>query len=208
MHLVFDSDGVLYPTTQLSLREITEALIKASASLGLTKDHWQQAKGVCQSSGHRGMVNFINQLACLGGHSPHDIYAAHAQHIHYAQITPNQALLQALIKARKQGYSLALASNNHRPHLECVIKKVLGSQGLDLFADIITGHSFIGTRGYASKPQAGYFEGLLQRLGSSPDTLHFFDDTLANTQTAKALGINVHHIKKGCCLNEAIKALL
>lgn len=44
------------------------------------------------------------------------------------------------------------------------------------------------------KPDAGIYRHVVEDLGRRPAEIVFFDDTIANVEAARALGINAHHV--------------
>lgn len=55
-------------------------------------------------------------------------------------------------------------------------------------------HNFPSYRLNLMKPDPAIFEVVLDELGVAPEQTHFFDDSMANIDAAKALGIQAHQV--------------
>ncbi len=140
--LILDSDGVLYPTSQLNLRKITSALMLTLADFSISKDKWRECSYFCKKCGQPGMLNKLKKLCEINDIDEIGFQKAHAENIDYSYIQQNPELANYLLGLKKMGVTIVVASNNHRPHLEKVIDRVFGQSAKNIFSDIISGHSF------------------------------------------------------------------
>ncbi|MBC45194.1 MAG: hypothetical protein CMO08_05265 [Thalassospira sp.] len=210
--LILDSDGVLYPANQLSLRIISEALLRTLNDFDIHKSEWRKCTDYCKKHGHLWMLNKIRRLCCTNGISEMDFYKAHAENIDYTSIRPNIELTKYLIELKNKDVTIAVASNNHQPHLEKVLDRVFGQSSENIFSDIISGHSFQNNYSegqfHVLKPSKLYFEELCTRFNKKPQECVFVDDTLMNINACNDLGILGIHLFDQTRLIEEIRKFL
>jgi len=102
-YLLLDSDGVLYPTSQLSLRAISTALMRTIEGFGLNKNVWRMCSDYCKEHAYLGMLNKIKRLCDTNDLSEMDFYNAHAETIDYSSIAPNLELKKYLLELKCSG---------------------------------------------------------------------------------------------------------
>ena len=206
--LILDSDGVLYPTSQLSLRTISTALLRTLDGFGLSKDEWRNCSDYCKKQGHSGMLNKIKRLCENNGLSEMDFYKAHAENIDYSSIRPSTEFTKYLSELKNKGVTIVVASNNHRPHLEKVLDRVFGQNSENIFSGIISGHSFQNSppegQFHVLKPSELYFEESCLRLNKKPQDCVFVDDTKMNIHSSEAKGMTGLYLENQ---NEIIEEL-
>jgi putative hydrolase of the HAD superfamily len=95
------------------------------------------------------------------------------------------ALLAEVTTLRSSGMRIFLATNQE--HLRA--RYLMQSLGLAAHFDGIVYSADIGAR----KPEPAFFEAALARSGSAAGQTLLVDDTLANVETAKAMGWNGYH---------------
>jgi putative hydrolase of the HAD superfamily len=113
--------------------------------------------------------------------------------------TPNEPFNDFLQRLHKEGYRLALLTNNV---LEW--KKLWQPQvPLDLFS-VVVNSAEEGVR----KPGVAIYRILLDRLKADPEQCLFVDDTAENLRTAEALGMSTVHFQQTSQAEQAIRAAL
>lgn len=104
----------------------------------------------------------------------------------WEQVDPDPAAVGLVGEVAASGVRCVLATNQ-QDHRKAYLRERFGYD--DVFEQ-----SFYSCDLGAMKPQAAYFERVLESLGTDPADVGFVDDRLDNVETARALGIRaVHH---------------
>lgn len=105
-----------------------------------------------------------------------------------------------VIRHLRKHYHVYLLSNTNQPHWEYVCRKCFQSNGFDLndyFERI-----FLSYEMHLAKPDQRIFVQMLEESNMNPKETLFIDDSEANCQAAKKVGIHTHHYKIGDDLKE------
>ena len=100
---------------------------------------------------------------------------------YFADLLPNQPMIDYMRELRGRGYKLAICTNNVRewePRWRAMLP-------VDEIFDVVVDSAFVGTR----KPEPRIYELTLERLGVAADAALFIDDIEINCDAARALGM-------------------
>jgi putative hydrolase of the HAD superfamily len=100
---------------------------------------------------------------------------------YFAQLEPNEAMLEYLRSLRERGYRLALLTNNVRewePRWRAMLP-------VDELFEVVVDSAFVGVR----KPDPAIYRLTCDRLGVEPERCLFVDDIQANCAAAAELGM-------------------
>jgi putative hydrolase of the HAD superfamily len=100
---------------------------------------------------------------------------------YFADLEPNQRLIEYMRELRARGYALAICTNNVR-EWEARWRAMLPVE--EIF-DIVVDSAFVGVR----KPEARIYELTLERLGVEAEAALFIDDIEINCDAARSLGL-------------------
>ena len=106
---------------------------------------------------------------------------------YFARLEPNQPMLDYMRGLRDRGYRLAILTNNVREWEPLWRPKL----PIDELFEVVVDSGFVGMR----KPNRDIFELTLERLGLPARECLFVDDTEANCETARELGLTVVHFQ-------------
>jgi putative hydrolase of the HAD superfamily len=106
---------------------------------------------------------------------------------YFAELRPNEAMVERMRDLRERGYRMALLTNNVREWQPLW----RGMLPVDDIFEVLVDSGFVGMR----KPDAEIYELTLERLGLSAEECLFVDDTEVNCETARALGMAVVHFR-------------
>jgi putative hydrolase of the HAD superfamily len=106
----------------------------------------------------------------------------------FGELEPNQTLIAYMRKLRERGYKLAICTNNVR-EWEARWRAMLP---IDEIFDAVVDSAFVGTR----KPEPRIYEITLERLGVTPEATLFVDDTDANCEGARKLGMSAIRFRR------------
>jgi epoxide hydrolase-like predicted phosphatase len=104
---------------------------------------------------------------------------------YFANLVPNEPLIDYMRQLRGRGYKLAICTNNVRewePRWRAMLP-------IDEIFDVVVDSAFVGTR----KPEPEIYELTLRRLGVAADAAILIDDIELNCDAARALGIRAIH---------------
>ena len=101
---------------------------------------------------------------------------------YFANLHPNEQMIDYMRSLRDRGLRLAICTNNVR-EWESRWRAMLP---IDEIFDVVVDSAFVGTR----KPEPRIYEITLERVRASPDTAVFIDDVEHNVEAARTLGIH------------------
>jgi putative hydrolase of the HAD superfamily len=100
---------------------------------------------------------------------------------YFANLEPNEPMIDYMRNLRKRGYKLAICTNNVR-EWEPLWRRMLP---VDEIFDVVVDSAFVGTR----KPERRIYELTLAQLGVEAGAAVLIDDVELNCQAARELGI-------------------
>jgi putative hydrolase of the HAD superfamily len=100
---------------------------------------------------------------------------------YFANLEPNQRLIDYMRELRARGYKLAICTNNVR-EWERLWRAMLP---VDEIFDVVVDSAFVGAR----KPEPRIYELTLERLGVGAGTALMIDDIEINCEAARELGL-------------------
>jgi putative hydrolase of the HAD superfamily len=106
---------------------------------------------------------------------------------YFAELRPNEPMLDHMRELRARGYRMALLTNNVR-EWQPLWRPVLP---IDEIFEVLVDSGFVGMR----KPDAEIYELTLQRLGLPAGACLFLDDTEVNCDAARELGMTAVHFR-------------
>lgn len=106
---------------------------------------------------------------------------------YFAELQPNQAMLEYMRGLRERGYRLAILTNNVREWEPLWRPKL----PVDEIFELVVDSGFVGMR----KPDREIYELTLQRLELPPETCLFVDDTEVNCDAARNVGLTAVHFR-------------
>lgn len=113
--------------------------------------------------------------------------------------------LARIPELKAKGYRVALLSNTNAFVASWIRHDILGV-GLDSYID--REHQYLSFEMKCMKPAAEIFEKLLEREGFVPEETLFVDDSEANLQSARALGIHTFLVSGGENWGERLESCL
>lgn len=100
-----------------------------------------------------------------------------------------------LILKLRNNYNIYLLSNTNPIHWEYACKNSFSYKGYSIKDFFIK--TFLSYEMHLAKPDKAIYERMLNEARLIPEKTLFIDDSLANCNVAKQLGINVHHYQIG-----------
>ena len=178
-HLLFDLGGVIINIDpSLTLKGLSNGGTRAISFSDMAHPvHLQYEKG------HISSEEFLGHVAELCQISPEEVEV----HWHSLLLDIPLKRVQLLQDLRKH-YPLFLLSNTnalHIPEVEKILHRDTGIESLSHLFDKLYLSYEMGKR----KPDAEYFHQVLEENRLNPEQCLFIDDSIANIEGAKALGI-------------------
>ena len=106
---------------------------------------------------------------------------------YFAELQPNDPMIEAMRALRTRGYRMALLTNNVR-EWQPLWRPMLP---VDEIFEVLVDSGFVGMR----KPDPEIYELTLERLGLPAQACLFVDDTEPNCHTATGLGMTAVHFR-------------
>ena len=210
-NLVFDCDGVLYPISALTTKEIIDAMKKVyRADLDVSGNEQNEISQATVADNHRGLFNYILEICRYKNYDFNHFCEKMADNIDYSRIQPDKTLCQNL-QNLSQKYNVVILSNNSRPHLAKVIGRLFGysleeteQKGIRVFDISASLH-----KGYFHPKQSDDgFKIFCRRAQIQPQETLLFDDVPLNIESAQKIGINGILISADNPLSKALKPFL
>ena len=160
-----------------------EALGAAMMRLGAT-DHAHPLFEL--ETGRLSEADFLDRLGAeISAQLGRDVELHGFGEAYFAQLQPNQAMIDYMRELRGRGYRLAILTNNVREWEPLWRPKL----PVDEIFELVVDSGFVGMR----KPDREIYELTLERLGLPAESCLFVDDTEANVETARAVGLVAVH---------------
>ena len=102
--------------------------------------------------------------------------------------------IEAIEKVKKH-YRIFLMSNSNVIHYDLYVRDLQLRFGYNEFDELFD-KSYFSFAEHLEKPDPRFFELILDHEGLLPEETLFIDDTEANIEVAKSLGINTYHISR------------
>ena len=102
--------------------------------------------------------------------------------------------IEAIEKVKKH-YKIFLMSNTNVIHYDLYVRDLQLRFGYNEFDELFN-KSYFSFAEHLEKPDPRFFELILDHEGLLPEETLFIDDTVANIETAKSLGIKTYHIRR------------
>jgi len=139
-------------------------------------------------TGRLSEADFIARLeAELSAHLNRDVELRGFGEAYFAELQPNQAMIDYMRGLRERGYRLAILTNNVREWEPLWRPKL----PVDEIFELVVDSGFVGMR----KPDREIYELTLERLELPADECLFVDDTEVNCDAARDLGLTAVHFR-------------
>ena len=102
--------------------------------------------------------------------------------------------IEAIEKVKKH-YKIFLMSNSNVIHYDLYVRDLQLRFGYHEFDELFN-KSYFSFAEHLEKPEPRFFELILDHEGLLPEETLFIDDTAANIEVAKSLGIKTYHIRR------------
>ena len=210
-NLIFDCDGVLYPISMLTTKEIIDAMKKVyREDLGVSGNEQNEISQAPVADNHRGLFNYILEICRYKNFSFDRFCKKMADNIDYGRIIPNPLLWRNL-QNLASNYNVAVLSNNSRPHVAKVMKQLFGKslseieQGnikiFDISSSLHNGH-------FHPKQSDDGLSIFCKRANIIPCESMLFDDVPLNIESAQKIGMHGTIISDKNPLSKALKPFL
>ena len=191
-NIVIDCDGVLYPTSALSVKEIVAAAKSVyREELGITGEEQQFISAKTIEEKHLGLFNYIKEMCNYKNYDFTEFCNHIVERTNFSRIQSDKNLWRALVGAAGQ-YNVSVFTNNSRPHLEKVLEKVFDKSCADLKKYGIKAYDISTTEHngyfYPKQHERG-FEFFLKRTGMNAGGTLLFDDAPVNIEKALETGM-------------------
>lgn len=175
--LLFDIDGVLNNGTRFSLRYIEKYKVPMSLLLPFFKGPFQKCligeadlkeelKKVIPAWGYKGSVDDLLKFWLDG------------------ELNINTELKEKLLVLKKKGCKLIACTNQEKYRTQFFIEKL----ELNKIFEKVYSSAYIGLK----KPDARFYQYILDDQNISPMNVYFWDDDIGNIEGAKAMGMNAY----------------
>jgi len=191
--LFIDCDGVLYPGTQLGLKEILAAMKDVyREKLRLTGCEQREISAKTLKENHLGAFNYIKEMCNYKKYDFSLFSQQMADKVDYTHIKPNPLLWQQLLRTAKI-CNIAILSNNSRPHIEKVLYNLFKKNAAAAEAEglKICDITFTEENGYFLPKQSDRgLSFVAKKLNLTPADCTLVDDSVINLQSARRQGMH------------------
>ncbi len=204
--LILDCDGVLYPTTQISLRDFVSAMKRTAEARGVSAEEYNRASEASLAKNAKGMFNFILEMA-HGDKKEFDAFCTEMfGRVDYTKITRDDVLKKRLLEARKTN-DVVILTNNHSAHLEKVLNARFGETSETMGIPCYDIRSTERDGMFHPKQSDSGLAIFAERIGKKPAECVLVDDTPANIKAAKSIGMGGYLITEKNTLSGYLASL-
>ncbi|MDQ6749480.1 MAG: HAD family phosphatase [Actinomycetota bacterium] len=191
---LLEAFATIQESTGVSLEELAAAMMRIAAEA--------KANPLFDlETGRLSEAEFLARLGAeLSGELGRDIELHGFGEAYFAQLQPNQAMIEYMRGLRERGYRMAILTNNVREWEPLWRPKL----PVDEIFELVVDSGFVGMR----KPDAEIYELTLQRLELPAQDCLFVDDTEVNCDAARALGLTAVHFRSNEQAIAEIEAVL
>ncbi len=191
---LLEAFATIQESTGVSLEELAAAMMRIAA----------EAKANPLFDLETGRLSEADFLARLGAELSEQLGRDVELHgfgeAYFAELQPNQAMIEYMRGLRERGYRMAILTNNVREWEPLWRPKL----PVDEIFELVVDSGFVGMR----KPDAEIYELTLQRLELPAQDCLFVDDTEVNCDAARALGLTAVHFRSNEQAIAEIEAVL
>ena len=210
-NLIFDCDGVLYPISALTTKEIIDAMKKVyREDLGIDGNEQNEISQATVADNHRGLFNYVLEMCRYKNFSFDRFCEKMADNIDYSRILPNPLLWRNLQNIAS-GYNVAILSNNSRPHVAKVMKQLFGKNLSEIEQcniRIFDISSSLYNKHFHPKQSEDGLSIFCKRTNIIPCESMLFDDVPLNIESAEKIGMHGTLICDENPLSGALKPFL
>lgn len=204
--IILDCDGVLYPLSQLSTRDIINAVGHVISHWRIDEKRAADISKTCKENGWLGYFNYTYFLMGRQNMAFRVFCKDVVDTIDYSQIKPNPELLQVLKELSKKA-DLVVCSNNVQIHIDMVFwqlfRSIPDSLGIKSYDIVSTLH---GDVFYPKQSEQGLLM-FCERLGKKPEECILIDDSPHNIDRAKQIGMSSIHVTQNVDIVDILKNL-
>lgn len=208
--LLIDCDGVLYPTTQLSLKDILSAMkdvYRKDVGLSGAEQAKVSKRTLCEN--HLGAFNYIKEI-CREKKYDFSLFCEQmANRTNYGRVQPNPQLWDLLANTARN-YNTVILSNNSRQHISKILSAVFGKDvdAVENNGIKVCDITFTETDGYFLPKQSDNGLSVIAgKLKVLPADCVLLDDSSVNVQAARRQGMQGFLISKEKTLAQYLKSL-
>ncbi len=191
---LLEAFATIQESTGVSLEDLAAAMMRIAAEA--------KANPLFDlETGRLSEADFLARLGAeLSGELGRDVELHGFGEAYFAELAPNQAMIEYMRGLRERGYRMAILTNNVREWEPLWRPKL----PVDEIFELVVDSGFVGMR----KPDAEIYELTLQRLELAPQACLFVDDTVVNCDAAQALGLTAVHFRSSEQAIAEIEAVL
>ena len=203
--LILDCDGVLYPTSDLTLEDFISAMKKTfHQDVKISADMQKQISEETLAKKHLGMYNYIKAVCDKTGYGFNHFCEQMVSYIDYSQISPDLELGKMLLTTAKD-YNTVILTNSHILHLDKVLqrrfnKSVFDMENADIKCFDIQALERNGV--FHPKQEDKALSLFADRIGKLPQDCVLIDDTQRNLDAAQKIGMQTVLINEDFTLKQ------
>ena len=204
--LILDCDGVLYPTTQISLRDFVRALKETAKARHISDEEYKRASEASLNKKAQGMFNFILELSQGDAGRFDDFCQDMFGRVDYSKITHDDVLKKRLKEVRKT-HDVVILTNNHMAHLDKVLEARFGETSETLGIPCFDIRSTEKDGRFHPKQSDLGLSLFAQKIGKKPSECILVDDAPVNIAAAAKIGMGGKLISDKNTLSDYLGAL-
>ena len=190
--LIIDCDGVLYPASELTLKDFVEAMKSTyREDLKVSSEVQERVSNETLAKKHLGMFNYINAICKETEYNFDEFCNKMFDRVDYSKISKDIALFNLLCAETKKNDVLIL-TNNHIVHLNKVLQQRFGKNIFEMQEAGIKCFDIKSTMKngvFYPKQDPKALTLFADRLGVAVEDCVLIDDSKRNIDAAKSVGM-------------------
>ncbi|EAY20644.1 hypothetical protein TVAG_163400 [Trichomonas vaginalis G3] len=205
--LLIDLDDVVYDADFIPLGVYFDVIDLTAAELNISPDLVEEACEPPKGSGAVGVFNWILRICENDLENYLQFCELMCQKIDYSKVERDYHLYVLLCAASKK-YNVYLATNNCRSHVDRVLRMRFGKNVRNACIKCIAIEDTFYDGMFHPKEVPGNLSIYAMLANTEPPNCTLYDDTMANLECARRIGMKTLYITKTYSLTKALEELL
>lgn len=175
--IIIDCDGVLYDPTELDVNAMCYAFNDVCDGFGLQDEKFTSMEDCTYDKPVKGFCNYIEFVAKKIGLTTDEFILKMVEYVDYSHLKLDESGILAKLKELNQRYNICICSNNHRAHLNNVLKAKFNVVSGQLPFEVFDIYDTLYNGAYCSKQSPSFIAKLEKHFGVKSSDFLWIDDS-------------------------------
>ncbi len=205
--IIIDCDGVLYNPTELDVNAMVYAFNDVCDDFGLQDEKFTSVEDCTRDKPIKSFCNYIEFVAEKISLTTDEFILKMVEHVDYSHLKSDESGILAKLKELNQKYNICICSNNHRAHLNKVLKAKFDVVSSQLPFEVFDIYDTLDDGVYCSKQSPSFIAKLEKYFGVKSSDFLWIDDSSKILDKIKDFGGEAVLITKDKLLIDVLQEL-